>query len=129
MRRSARSFGNRCRSSPTARDIARPPLLQFAETLPAVVPLQRRVIALSQAVAQKLREHLRAALVGQKLDERHALRIEGADGPRIGIVAKLHQLAKAEDLALLPALGQVAQVALDLLPRFRKDRDAFVRPA
>src|SRR5262245_26162642 len=79
---------------------------------------------------QKLGEGLCSPLVGEELNQRHALGIEGADVTRVlRVVLELHQFLKMKHLTGLAAFLQVAKMPFDSVVRLRQDGHPFIGPA
>src|SRR5262245_3204500 len=65
--------------------VGRPARLQIVEALDAVMLLQGGLVARLQCLLEEHRERLRVAQTAQVIDQRHALRVEGANQARGGV--------------------------------------------
>src|SRR5882762_4438647 len=128
--RSMVSLGDTCRTRTFLEGVLPPALLHLVEIAVAVVPLQGRLIVVRpQSLAEELGELRRAARLRQELHHGDTFGIEGADVSRVGIVVEAHELANGEELTVAAILGQVAEMAFDLLAWLGENGHAFVGPA
>src|SRR4051794_4711520 len=75
----------RCEAFGVVDDLLLPGLLELGEGH-AVMALERRLVAVAEAVLDELGENRGAALLRQEFDEHHALRIECADAARVRVI-------------------------------------------
>src|SRR6185437_4004373 len=126
-------------SSPAAggRDVGRllaverigfPAAIQFREA-PTIMSPQRCRITIALAIAHEGGETFRPLLVGQKIDQRNALRIERADRTRFWVIAHANQIAHAEQQFIRAPARQIAEVHFDARRRFGKNGHTFIGPA